>query len=49
MIEIVGKNGDAVTSVLAPAGPKGIDRESAKFAAGRPSDKEVNALLVASR
>lgn len=47
VIELVGTNQGAVTSVLAAAGPDGVDRKSAKAAMRQPTSEEIEALLRA--
>ncbi len=49
VVQLVGKNGGAVTSTLVAAGPDGLDRQHAKFIAMRqPTAAEVDALLGGS-
>ena len=46
-VQLVGTNGDAVTSALVSAGPNGIDRKGAKFAMRLPTSEDVEAVLRA--
>jgi hypothetical protein len=45
VIRLVATNGPAVTSALVAAGPDGVDRGGARFAAGPPAEGELQAML----
>ena len=45
VIELVGKQGDAITNALVPAGPEGVDRAHAKFNQKHFAKADVESML----